>query len=138
MVHKSSGIEKRRHPRLSKKLPISVKVDNSEIESQTHDISLSGVYCQVNRHIEPMSKLELTMFLPIKGKDGRHDMKKVACKGVVVRSEKSGLDASKFNIALYFTDMKKADTDNISLYIQSHKEMELSEWAKPENLSLQN
>ncbi len=137
MAHKLGGIEKRRHPRLSKKLPISVKVDDSEIKSQTHDISLSGVYCQVGRYIETMQKIELTMFLPIKGKDGSHDMKKVACKGVVVRSEKSGLDASKYNIALYFIDMKKADTDNISLYIQSHNE-ELSAWAKSENLSLQN
>lgn len=119
---KHEGQEKRRHPRLAKKLPIKVKADTFDLVTETENISLSGVCCTVDKHIPPMVKTNIIMLLPIKKKNQDIESKKITCQGVVVRAHESSIHKGKYNIALYFTDMKKTDLNTIRRYLESHKE----------------
>jgi len=125
MAHNQEGQEKRRHPRIFKKVPIKVRLDSCDVVTETQNISLSGAYCEVDKYITPMTKIDLIMLLPIKQGGAKVVTKKVNCTGVVVRSEKSQTKEGKFNIALYFTDMKKADMNTVARYIKEHSQANL-------------
>ena len=111
--------EKRRHPRILKKLPLKLKIDSFDLSTETLNISSSGVYCQIDKYIEPMTKVSIVLLLPLKLKNNTEVTKKVTCKGVVVRTEKNSA-GDKFNIAIFFSDVLEADAENINRYIETH------------------
>lgn len=115
--------ERRRSPRISRRLPFYVKSDSHDLVTETINISSSGAYCQVDKYIEPMTKVAVVLFLPIKLNDNRVINKKLKCEGVVVRTEESRLTEGKFNIAVFFNNIKKVDLNSISRYIASHLQL---------------
>lgn len=113
------GPERRRHPRIYKKLPLKLELDSFDLTTETLNISSSGAYCQTDKYIEPMTKVSIVLVLPVKSKNNAAATKKVTCKGVVVRSEKDSTK-DKFNIAIFFTDVPETDAKNINRYIETH------------------
>ena len=111
--------ERRRHPRIFKKIPLKLKIDSFDLTTETLNISSSGVYCQTDKYIEPMTKVNIVLLLPLKLKNNTTVTKKVTCEGVVVRTEKNPA-GDKFNIAIFFSDVPKADVENINRYIETH------------------
>lgn len=114
-------IERRKHHRVKKHIPVKL-IDNAfDIITETTDISLSGAYCRVTRVLPLMSKLDVVLLIP--PKEGDSPTKKIKCKGVVVRSEPDILkdvDKAHYNIAIFFTDISKRDQKIIEEYVNSN------------------
>lgn len=111
--------ERRKHPRSDSVLPLKISKKGLDVITETHNISCSGVYCRVTQPIPLMSKLDLTLLLPILS-SRKVLTKKIKCSGVVVRSEPviiKEADTACQNIAVFFTDLSKRDKDTIADYV---------------------
>jgi len=112
-------VEKRKYPRVSFRLPIKLSETSYDIVTETRNISGNGVYCAVDKEIPPMTKLRIIMFVPVK-KNNKKTMKKIICRGVVIRRESTGnIDRHKHNIAIYFNEIKESDRKIILSYVNS-------------------
>lgn len=114
---KRDSIERRRHPRIDKQLALKIKGRDFDSVTETINISQSGAYCHVDKYIEPMTKLNIMILLPIKEKN-RTATKKVRCQGVVVRTEESRRGG--YNIAVFFNEISGPDTQKIARYVAGH------------------
>jgi len=114
--------ERRKHPRIYRKLPIKIKADLFDLVTESQNLSLSGVYCQSDKCLGLMTKVNIVMLLPIRRERLKTVTKKVHCEGIVVRVEKSPQATDKFNLAVFFNRITKANRDIISRYIESHRE----------------
>ena len=116
---KKVKIDRRRHPRTEKALSLKISKEGLDAITETRNISCSGVYCRVDKMIPLMSKIGLTLLLPLYA--GKKVLtEKVRCSGVVVRSEPEILQGAQVpyqNIAIFFTDISKKDRDKIARYV---------------------
>lgn len=112
--------ERRKHLRIIKKLPLKVKAGSFDLVTETQNISLSGVSCQVDKFIQPMTKVGLLLLLPIRLKNDKITTRKLGLEGVIVRAEQAKDTQGKFNIAVFFNNMKETDKTNLNRYIASH------------------
>ena len=95
--------EKRLHPRIDNSIPIKISAEDADFVTESKNISCSGVYCKVDKYIEPMTKLKILLLLPMR-KAGKVTTKKVSCGGVVVRTENI-LHEEGFHTAIFFNDI---------------------------------
>jgi hypothetical protein len=112
--------ERRKHPRIIKKLPLKVKAGAFDLVTETRDISLSGVCCQVDKFIQPMTKVGLLFLLPMRLKNDKITTRKLSLEGIIVRAEQVKDMQGKFNIAVFFNNMKETDKTNLNRYLLSH------------------
>lgn len=112
--------ERRQHLRIQKRIPLKVQADSFDFSTQTHNISLSGICCQVDKNIELMSKVTILLLLPLRRAHDKTVTKQVHCKGVVVRVEEAKEVKGKFDIAVFFNDLKETDANVIREYIENH------------------
>ena len=111
--------EKRQYPRGSLNLPIKLSNLDPDLVTETKNISANGAYCAVNKELAPMTKLNITLLIPIK-KNNRKTLKRVDCKGVVVRNEPLETTGKHtHNVGIYFNDIKDADRRVIMSYVDS-------------------
>lgn len=117
--------ERRKHPRTENILPLKISKKGLDVITETRNISCSGVYCRVDRPIPLMSKIGITLLLPIYT-GNKVKTKKIRCNGVVVRSEPTivkEVDTACQNIAVFFSELSTNDKNRIAQYvIQSFKE----------------
>ncbi|MBI4708159.1 MAG: PilZ domain-containing protein [Candidatus Omnitrophica bacterium] len=120
-MEREGGIERRKHPRVKKRLPLKLHDEVFDIVTQTENISCSGAYCEVNRFLAPMTKLNVVMLLPMEHK-GKKAVKKIECKGVVVRTEQPQLTEGSqiYKIAIFFNQINKSDMKKIAEYVSYH------------------
>ena len=120
MTQENARPERRREPRIEADLPLKIGSEDAAVITQTRNISTLGMYCQVETEIPPMTKVSLTLYAPVPGKGKNVVTRKVNCEGVVVRSEpvteKDG--STRYNVAIYFSDLSEADRKAISLYVK--------------------
>jgi len=110
-------VERRRHLRIKKQLPLKIKGRDFDYVTETINISRSGAYCHIDKYIEPMTKLGIIILLPLKEKN-RTAMKKVHCHGVVVRTEES--KKGGYNIAIFFNEISGPDSQKIGKYVEDY------------------
>lgn len=118
MVNKT--VERRKYPRVEKSLPLKISREDLDIITETKNISCSGAYCQIDKYLPLMSKVEIVLLLPIESHNKKIITKKIKCIGVVVRSEPvilKGVDSAYHNVAIFFTELNKADRNTIAQYI---------------------
>jgi len=111
--------ERRSDARFDITLPVKIGSGDYDLITNTKNISCSGIYCQVSRYIPVMTKLALTMHVPlIIGK--RKVEKKVDCTCVVVRIMPEFIQESlnNYDIGLFFSQIQEKDQALISKYIQ--------------------
>ncbi|MFC1645606.1 hypothetical protein ACFL2Y_00285, partial [Candidatus Omnitrophota bacterium] len=53
-------IEKRKHLRIIKSLPIKIRNEDFDIVAETKNVSCAGAYCRVDRYVAPFTKLKTT------------------------------------------------------------------------------
>jgi len=118
MIAERSINERRGDPRLDNNIPVKICQEGGDLVAETQNISRSGVYCRVNKHIEPMTKLKIHLMLssPEEGKKGA---RKVSCEGVVVRSEPIE-DGEGYHLAVFFSDITKRDAEYITDYVGAY------------------
>ena len=104
--------ERRRAPRITARVPISVTDETTPYAAEAENLSASGVYCTIARFVSPMTKLELRFELP----DGHA----VRCTGVVVRSQPSinSEDRAVYQLAILFTELSGDDRSAINRFVQ--------------------
>lgn len=111
--------ERRKHPRTKSALPLKISKRGLDVITETRNISCSGVYCRVNKPIPLMSKINVTLLLPIlSGK--KVSTEKIECNGVVVRSEPTIIKEAETayqNIAIFFTELSKKNKNRIAQYV---------------------
>lgn len=120
MIVASPMYEKRKDQRIEKNIPVKICQETGDIVTETSNISRSGAYCQVNRYIEPMTKMNIHLLLPMR-KNGKNEARKFTCEGVVVRSEQASKEKC-FNIAIFFSNISQRNLKVISEYMNSHLE----------------
>ncbi|HOY09391.1 MAG TPA: PilZ domain-containing protein [Candidatus Omnitrophota bacterium] len=122
MSHQFSGMDRRKYPRTQGNIPVKIYSDDFDVVTETKNLSRAGVYCQVDKYIEPMTKLNIHLLLSCK-KDGKTQTKKISCQGVIVRTESvPGTDI--FNVAIYFNEIKSRDAESIADFIETTLEKE--------------
>ncbi|MBU2063506.1 MAG: PilZ domain-containing protein [Candidatus Omnitrophica bacterium] len=119
MDERDRNLEKRRERRVSLQVPIKIGSSNFQIISSTKNISRSGLYCQVNRFVPVMSKLAVTLFVPLIVKREQVEQK-IDCSAVVVRivPEEQKESVESYHLGLFFSEIKDKDRDCISQYIK--------------------
>lgn len=115
--------ERRKYPRIDNCLPLKLSYTDFDIVTETKNLSASGVYCAVNKPLEPMTKLNIVLLVPDKAK-GHKNIHKINCQGVVVRKEESpnikNNGKHPYCIGIFFNDIKKSDRQILIGYINSH------------------
>lgn len=113
--------EKRLYPRVNLCLPLKISSQDVDIITETKNISGNGVYCYVDRDIDLMTKSKIILLVPVI-KKGAKVLKRINCKGVVVRKDKvKGEDngRNKYNIAIFFNEIKEKDRNILISYLNS-------------------
>ncbi|MEI8350581.1 MAG: PilZ domain-containing protein [Candidatus Omnitrophota bacterium] len=111
--------EKRKYPRIKGVLPLKLFVSECDVITETRNVSGNGAYCAVDRPLEPMTKLSMVLLVP--SKKGRiKAVKKITCKGVVVRSEHVKDNGHhSYCVGIYFSEIKESDRKTLLSYIDS-------------------
>ena len=113
--------ERRSHPRIEKNVPLKIKDDQFDIVTETKNISCSGAYCIVNQYLSPMTKVAITLLIPIPKSDNKATIKKINCQGVVVRTEPNfQTKDGEYKIAIFFNQIGGKDMQDISSYVNFH------------------
>ena len=119
--------ERRRSPRILRNIPIKICQENGDIVTESGNISRSGIYCCVDRYIEPMTKIKVQLLLPV-AKENKVSSKKILFQGVVVRTEETTKE-NIYNLAIFFNDISLKDSKSISEYITDCLELPVSKHA---------
>jgi hypothetical protein len=107
--------ERRLHPRIDKNLAINVAANGYDFVTSTHNISCLGAYCTIDKYIPPFTKVKIKLNLPIASKGVRTNCD-VDCHGVIVRTEDD--PNGKFNIAIFFNEIKDQPRQKIVQYVK--------------------
>jgi len=116
-VSQSHVPERRRHPRVENSIPIKLSAADVDFVTESKNISCSGVYCRVDSYLAPMTKLRILLLLPVR-KATKVTTKKIACGGVVVRTENS-LSEEGFNPASFFNDIRPQDSRTLAEFVEN-------------------
>ena len=115
MTHVPMPQDRRQHPRLDGNIPLKICCGDFDLVTETQNLSRTGAYCQVDKFIEPMSRLKVCLLLPFK-RNNRTVTKKINCSGIIVRTESvPGKDF--FNTAIFFNDIQTRDADTIAEFV---------------------
>lgn len=111
--------ERRRYIRADKNLAIKIRDKDADFVTETKNVSCLGAYCEVDGYLPILTKLKITLLLP-KSKNIK-DPKHIVCEGTVVRIEKASdpLENNKYNIAIYFNHIGRADMKLIDRYVKN-------------------
>ncbi len=112
--------ERRQHIRVPATLAMQLRdvlEDGSVLTTESMNVSVGGLYCQVKRPIEALTRLGLTLVLPPAGK--RTTPRLVKCKAVVVRCEREEAPRRRnlYSVACCFTDIAAADRATIQEFV---------------------
>jgi hypothetical protein len=113
--------DRRKSPRVAAELPIAVEGGPAEASGKTLNISENGVYFEVPRFIEPLTKVRMEMFIPT-GDDNRGKGIRLGFDGVVVRvepEEAAGYEGP-FRVAVFFTHVPEESMKALNAFIEKH------------------
>lgn len=106
--------ERRSHPRIKTCLPLRITTPEFDIVTSTEDVSCLGAYCQVDKYLAPMTKLDIALVL--NNQQGGANNTKVRCRGVVVRTEP---EEDKYSIAIFFNDIAEPEKEKINKFVKN-------------------
>jgi hypothetical protein len=125
--------ERREHPRFDSEFAVQLAVREGSLPvgtlvSQSRNLSLGGIYCHLSRFVPVLTKLQLTLLLPFRGKKkGDVKTQMVRVDGVVVRTspeeEKAGV--SDYEIACAFLTVDDETKKMLAKYIREHVEAQM-------------
>jgi hypothetical protein len=115
--------DRRRDERAEARLTIELgRPDQDEVLSVSSiNIGAGGVYVQVPRYIEPLTKLQLSMMIP--GPTPEEEAMAVEAEAIVVRTlpETPEPGVHQYEIACAFLDLRDEYRDAINRYILTHR-----------------
>jgi hypothetical protein len=110
--------ERRKAQRVKANLAISVSGGPEEAMGETLNISTNGVYFQSPNFIEPLTKVQLELMIPVREEGGEEETS-VICDGIVVRVEPEHEDPSisLYNVAVFFSFLSDSSQKTLEKYI---------------------
>ncbi len=117
--------DRRRRPRTSKQVPLSLKDTEPGILNNVENISSSGVLCHTAKMLPLMSRvaMEIALEMPDPFSDKTES---VVCQGVVVRSEKRPDEKNNgYETAIFFTRMSEKDRAKLERFVDQQLASEL-------------
>lgn len=117
------GQERRIKTRVKKNIPLKIKSDLFDSVSETENLSSSGLYCRLDKYVAPMTKVNMILLIPCL-KKSKEQCKKIECEGTAVRTElvNDPVEGDYYNVAIFFSQIKKADKTYIEKYVNKHLE----------------
>jgi hypothetical protein len=120
-----SGPERRGSARVEAQIALQLSGDDAavpgeSITTESINVGAEGVYCPVAHFVAPLTKLQVTMVLPIKTKKGQVKNEVVKADAVVVRCQPSGGESGGYRIALFFTGLDGATRQVLEEYVRQH------------------
>lgn len=112
-------VERRESVRIPAKLAMEIKIsDAGATKVNSLNVSANGVYFSSPTFVPVLTKLDITLDLPIEGADGVKS-ENVTCRGVVVRTdpEEESPEQKEYQIACYFTSIDDSDKETLESYI---------------------
>jgi len=114
--------ERRKHRRASLELPLDMRSPEGKHKSftaKTINLSAGGFYCRVPFFIPMLTKLKISMVVPVRESAGKERDHVVACGGTVVRTvpEKAKPGTKSYEIGCFFTDLDSYDRLVIEEYL---------------------
>jgi len=111
-----AGAERRRHPRVTLDVPVSLRSQAHEAQLRLKDISRSGICCRVPFTLPEMTKVAMTIDLP--ADEGTHP---IEVEGVVVRCEPTA-DAEPTSrpheLAIFFTELTAQSAQILETFLR--------------------
>ena len=109
--------ERRKYPRVKDK-DISIKLSGEGFDTitQSLDVSASGIYCKVNKHMPLMTRVQVALSLPGRTASSPTVMN---IDGVVVREHavKKGGKVQHYDVAIFFDQLLPRERDKLVKYI---------------------
>ena len=116
--------DRRKSSRIRKNIPLKIKEASFDSVSETKNLSSSGLYCKIDKYVAPLTKVDMILLIPQSvGKPSEKEQcKKVECVGTVVRTElvNDRIEGDYYNVAIFFSDIKKSDKTCIEKFIKQH------------------
>jgi len=116
--------DRRKGQRVDARLRLSVNVplpDGREVSAtvETLNISTSGIYFKSDHYIEPMTKLNMDLELPVDVQEGELSMATASCEGIVVRvlPERENESSAHYEIAVFFTSIDPEGLQHLQHHI---------------------
>jgi hypothetical protein len=116
-----SGPERRKDVRTSVRLPVELADGDQALSVSSLNIGAGGVYVEVPKFIEPLTKLSLSMMIP--GPTPDEEASLVETEAIVVRvlPERPDPRVDRYEIACAFLDLSDEHRDIVNRYILTHR-----------------
>ncbi|MGE4357150.1 MAG: PilZ domain-containing protein [Candidatus Omnitrophota bacterium] len=108
--------ERRKYPRVEKKLPIKAFGETFDFYTETMNIGAGGVLFYLDNPIPIATKLKITLVLP--SRKEKMDIR-IDCEGVVVRIQENlnVTGPGRYYMAIMFTDISAEDRNKIIHFV---------------------
>lgn len=117
------NVERRKQPRAKGAAGLKLGAAPHAAGVQVEDISLSGLSFRTSRPIEYMTRLMMTLMLPVHSDPPARPEAptSVRCEGAVVRCEPvRGGDAGQYEVAVFFTHLDDTAREAVEEYVKEH------------------
>ncbi|MCD4691263.1 PilZ domain-containing protein [bacterium] len=119
------GRERRQSARVRAQVALQLggldeSVPGESLTTESINVGAEGVYCQVSHFIAPLTRLQLTMVLPIRDKKGQTRNEVLKTDGVIVRCQPAGSEDGGYRIACFFTGLEPAAREILQDYVRQH------------------
>jgi len=105
-----AGRDRRRSARIDARIALQLSgagkgLPADTVTTESINVGAEGVYCLVPHFVAPLTKLQVTMVLPLKGKRGHIKNEVMKADGVVVRCQPAGGESGGYRIACFFSGL---------------------------------
>ena len=117
------GRERRQSKRVDAQIALQLSgadeaFPGESLTTESINVGAEGVYCHVGHFVSPLTKLQVTMVLPVKNKKGQTKNEIVKTNAVVVRCQPSGDDNGGYRIACFFTGLDAPTKSTLEVYVR--------------------
>jgi hypothetical protein len=120
------GRERRQSQRVDAQIALQLAggeaFPSESITTESINVGAEGIYCHVDHFVAPLTKLQVTMVLPLKGRKGQTRNEIIKTDGVVVRCQPAGSDRGGYRIACFFTGVDDTTREKLTEYVRQHLE----------------
>lgn len=120
-----AGRERRRSTRIDARVALQISGAGKDLPADTVttesiNVGAEGVYCLVPHFVAPLTKLMVTMVLPLKGKRGQVKNEVMKADGIVVRCQPAGGESGGYRIACFFSGLTDEARATLDEYLRQH------------------
>ena len=111
--------DRRRQERVTVWSPIRLETEDGPVEATLRNLSLAGVCCTARSDYAEMTRLKVSIELPLDPQDPKERLQ-LDVEGVVVRCrpQRRGSARRRFELAIYFPDLKQKDRDMLETFVR--------------------